>query len=109
MTLFKDPLSDKLTQPDPTLTRQARATYPGQAHFAGTYGDSNMTCRQCLHWEHHAYEYHSKNGKYHGLIKPAPCRKYRAITGKVGAAVPDNAEACKYFEWNVAHPRRFAQ
>jgi hypothetical protein len=107
MTLFRDPLSDKLTQPDPDTTRQARASFPGMAHFAGT-GPDNMTCRQCSNWEHHAYDYHSKIGKYHGLIKPAPCRKFRAITGKVGDAVPDSASACRYFEWNVSHPRRFA-
>jgi hypothetical protein len=107
MTLFRDPLSEKLTH-EPLLKRQALATHPGMAHFAGT-GPDNMTCRQCLHWAHHAYDYRSKTGKYHGLIKPAPCRKYKAITGKEGDDVPDDAPSCKYFEWNVAHPRRFAK
>jgi hypothetical protein len=107
VTLFRDPLSDKLTQPDPTTTRMARATFTGMAHFAGT-GPEGMSCRQCLHWDHREYDYHSKNGKYHGLIKAASCKKFKAMTNKQGDPVPDNADACKYFEWNAVHPQRFA-
>jgi hypothetical protein len=107
MTLFRDPLSDKLTHPNPTIDRQASATHPGMAHFAGT-GPDNMTCRQCLNWAHIAYDYRSKTGKYGGLIQPALCRKFKAITGKSGDKVPDDAVACKYFEHNINPPRRFS-
>ena len=108
MSLYKDHLSSKLTEPNKLLGAQARMTQPGQAHFAGT-GPANMTCRQCEHWDHKSYEYRSKSGKFRGLIKPACCRKFKALTGMSGAPVPDDAPACKYFEWNLAHPRRFAR
>lgn len=106
MSIQRDPLSLKLTAAP--IDKHARVSHPGMAHFAGT-GPDNMTCRQCLSFQHKPYSYRSKTGKYRGLIMPAPCAKYKAITGAVGAAVPDDAPACKYFTWNVAHPRRFAR
>jgi hypothetical protein len=107
MTLFKQDIQEHLTAPNPEQTRQARASHPGMAHFAGT-GPRGMTCRQCAHWEHYKGDYHSVNGKHHGLIKPARCRKYRAITNQRGAMVPDDAEACRHFEHTTNEvPARF--
>ncbi len=108
MTLFRDPLSDKLTQPDPEFTRKARATHPGMAHLAGE-GPKGMTCRHCIFWQHFAFNYHSKNGKYGGLIRPASCAKFKTLTGKVGDPVPDDALACKYFELNNNPPERYSK
>ncbi len=107
MSIFKDWLSDKYTQPDPELTRKARATWPGMAHFAGT-GPKGRTCRECIYWDHLPYEYRSKTGRYGGLIKPARCRKYRELTREQGAPVPYHAFACRHFELNPSPPRKYA-
>lgn len=107
MTLLKHNIQEHLTEPNAELARAARASHPGMAHFAGT-GPRGMTCRECIHWQHQPYDYHSKTGKHHGLIKPATCAKYKALMGEKGKAVPDFADACRHFEWNVSHPRRFA-
>jgi len=106
MTLFKDALSDHLTES--THDRAARATFPGMAHFAGS-GPRGRTCRECIFWAHQKNDYRSKNGKYGGLIKPAPCRKYQTFMRDQGGAIPDDAAACKYFDENSAPPSRVAK
>jgi hypothetical protein len=89
--------------PDDRLTaapfdRAARATHAGMAHFAGS-GPLNVTCRECLFWAHDPRGgYSAKRGMFGGLIKPAPCRKYRELTGRNGAPVPDDAPACRHFQ-----------
>lgn len=108
MTIFRNPLQDKLTAPDPAQTRAAQASFPGMAHFAGT-GPRGMTCRDCEFWFHTAYDYYSKTGKHHGLIRPATCTKYRMLTGQKGALVPDNAAACRHFQIDNDPPPRFAR
>jgi hypothetical protein len=107
MTLFKSNLSRNLTSPNPEQDRLSRSSFAGMAHFADT-GPAGRTCRECRFWQHVQYGYHSRVGKYHGLIKPSACAKYRAITGRAGAPVPDDAMACKYFEVNQSFPKRFA-
>jgi hypothetical protein len=107
MTLFKSNLSRNLTSPNPQQDRVFRSSFAGMAHFADT-GPAGRTCRECQFWQHTSYDYHSKAGKYHGLIKPSACAKYKAITGRVGAPVPDDAMACKYFEFNCDLRKRFA-
>lgn len=106
MSLFKESIQDHLTAgPVDTL---ARASYPGMAHFAGT-GPHGSTCRECIFWEHGPHDYRAKNGKHRGLIEPARCRKYRAITLHQGDKIPDEAAACKYFDRNETAPARFAK
>lgn len=106
MTIFKDALQDKLT-PAPFDT-MARATHPGMAHFAGT-GPHGSTCRECIFWNHQTHDYRSKNGKHRGVIMPAICKKYRALMHYEGPKIPDEAQACKYFEANPEPPARFAK
>lgn len=106
MTIFKDVISDHLTEAP--ADRLARATHPGMAHFAGT-GPSGKTCRECNFWAHGAHDHRSKNGKYHGLIEPARCKKFQQITLREGAKVPDDATACRYFDQNPEPPSRFAK
>ena len=106
MTLFTQSIQDHLTAgPVDTL---ARATHPGMAHFAGT-GPALKTCRECLFWNHKLYDYRAKGGKHRGLILPADCKKYRQMTQQVGAKIPDDAAACKYFDENTSPPARFAK
>jgi hypothetical protein len=107
MTLFRSSLSQNLTSPNPQQDRLSRSSFAGMAHFAGT-GPAGSTCRECRFWQHVQYGYHSRVGKYHGLIKPCACAKYRSITGRAGALVPDDAMACKYFEFSHDFPKRFA-
>lgn len=104
MSLFKDSIQDHLTASP--IDAFARASHPGMAHFAGT-GPHLKTCRECIFWEHGVHDYRAKTGKYRGLIEPATCRKYRAITLQIGAKVPDDAAACRYFEENSSIPPRF--
>jgi hypothetical protein len=102
MSVLKDVLSEHLTPA--AHDRAARATFPGMAHFAGS-GPPFKTCHECQFWDHNGY--HAKTGKYHGLIKPAPCRKFRALTREVGDKVPDDAAACRHFEQADPVPKRF--
>jgi hypothetical protein len=106
MSLFKDSIQDHLTAGP--VDQQARATYPGMAHFAGT-GPHLATCRECLFWEHGTHDYRAKNGKWRGLIEPAACRKFRTFTGQRGDKIPDDAAACKYFDRNEPAPERFVK
>ena len=106
MTLFKEELQEHLAATP--FDTNVRASYPGMAHFART-GPQGSTCRECSNWKHDKWDYHSKSGKHHGLIKPASCRKYREIIGVEGARVPDDAQACKYFDLNREVPARFAK
>ena len=104
MSLFKDHVSDHLTESP--FDSAARATHPGMAHFAGS-GPQFKTCRECIFWAHEQFDYRSKNGKYSGLIKPARCKKYRALMHEEGGQIPDDARACKYFEQNATPPARY--
>jgi len=106
MSLFKDALSDKLTSAP--ADAMARATHPGQAHFAGT-GPRGKTCRECTMWAHVKDDYRAKGGKYRGLIKPAICSKYKQLMREEGPAIPEDAMSCKYFEQNDRPPERFAK
>lgn len=74
------------------MESEARQTYPGMAHFAGT-GPDGMTCRECLHY---AIGVELKAGGR----KPGSCGKYpRLAEGRTGLTkIPPNAAACKYFE-----------
>jgi hypothetical protein len=83
----------------------ARETYPGMAHFAGT-GPKSATCRQCEHWDH-GHSYYARRGKFGGLIKPARCRKFRALTNADGGRVPGDSAACRHFEQADPVPARF--
>jgi hypothetical protein len=107
MTLFKSNLSRNLTSLNLEQDRVCRNSFAGMAHFAET-GPAGRTCRECRFWQHTPYDYHSRVGKYHGLIKPCACGKYKSLTGRAGARVPDDAAACKYFQFNHDFPKRFA-
>lgn len=99
-------LSKHLTEPNAKLGAQARVTQPGQAHFAEP--TMRFTCRECVFWQHSKGDYRVVNGKWRGLIKPSPCAKFTQLNqGKRGALVPDDAQACRHFEFNQTPPERF--
>lgn len=104
MSLFTKDIQEHLA-PAP-FDRAARITHPGMAHFAGS-GPALKTCRECEFWGGPQPDYRSKNGKWRGLIKPARCRKYRALTGAIGDEIPDDAAACRHFEESEKIPPRF--
>lgn len=92
-----DSVSAHLTEPDLVLARQRAETKPGQAFWGGT-GPEGKTCRGCARWEFDGYMASS------GLLKDAPCGKYRALMhGQQGDRVPHFAKACKYFEQATEH------
>jgi hypothetical protein len=98
MSLFKESLSEHLTPA--AHHRAAHVTHPGQAHFAG----SGPEGRECWHWQNEGYQ--SRNGKWHGLMKPARCRKFQMLTRKVGDRIRDDAPSCRHFEARPIVPRR---
>jgi hypothetical protein len=102
MTILKEQ-SDFLTAAP--FDRVARATYPGMAHFAGS-GPPQKTCRECSFWDHGHHDYRAA-GKQRGLIKPARCRKFRALMNAVGAKIPDDAAACRHFDQADPVPAQF--
>jgi len=105
MTLFKNQIQAHLTRAP--FDRMASDTYPGQAHWGGS-GPKHMTCRQCEHWAHDN-NYYPKRGQHGGLLKPAPCRKFKALTHTTGDKVPDDAAACRHFSQAAVVPDRFAR
>lgn len=93
-----DSVSAHLTEPDLAFAQQRAETKPGQAFWGGT-GPAGKTCRGCARWEFDGYMASS------GLLKDAPCGKYRALMhGQQGDRVPHFARACKYFEPGEEHP-----
>lgn len=104
MTLFTKEIQGHLTSAP--FDKNARLTYPGQAHFAET-GPSGRTCRECVFYKHSPGDYYARNGKHRGLIQPAPCRKFQQLTRSEGPAIPDHALSCKYFEENPEPPSRY--
>jgi hypothetical protein len=81
------------TAPD-KISDQAKATYPGQAHWGGS-GPRGKTCRECTFWalpERDAYFAGSD------LLKDQSCNKAKAMMNLVmSPKVPPLARACKYF------------
>jgi hypothetical protein len=85
-----------LTDPNPILATQIRASHPGMAHFAGT-GPRGQTCRYCIFWTgcgdlvRYSTEF--------GTPKPRRCEKFRQLmNGRRGDKVPHDARACRHFE-----------
>ena len=69
--------------------RLARQSYPGMAHFAGT-GPGGATCNKCTSYDFDPVRDANKFER--------PCTKFKALTGKLGKAVPGQAAACRHFE-----------
>jgi hypothetical protein len=91
-----DVISEHLTKPNPVLASQIAATPSGMAHWAGS-GPDLKTCRECVFFDH-GNSYYSKTGMRGGGLKPAKCKKYRAMTQQNGGNIPHETRACKYFE-----------
>jgi hypothetical protein len=101
MTLFRDALSDHLTEAP--ADQAARRTHPGMAHFAGS-GPQSRSCRECEFWgasfnPTRTYSYAARRGMSGGMLKPHSCEKARQLTqGAIGGKIPHDAAACKYFK-----------
>lgn len=77
----------KFTQPDPAIAQQLRRTVPGMAHFAAT-GPVGEVCNGCSYLTE--FVRHGKRGNR--------CTKFSELMqGQVGANVPKNTPACRYF------------
>ena len=81
----------------PELAAQIARTYPGMAHFADT-GPFGATCGECTFygcWK----QRRNTAGEIVSTTKvEGACAKFHALTGKLGAAVPPGASACRHFE-----------
>jgi hypothetical protein len=91
-----DTISAHLTQPNKELGAMISQTPSGMAHWAGS-GPEFKTCRECAHFDH-GNSYYSKTGMRGGCLKPAKCKKYRAMTQQNGGNIPRITRACKYFK-----------
>jgi hypothetical protein len=67
----------------------ARQSFPGMAHFGGS-GPRGQTCKQCKLWDNDPIKSPDET--------KARCKKYKALTNKLGNPVPGVAQACKYFD-----------
>ncbi|MCK1671064.1 hypothetical protein [Bradyrhizobium sp. 150] len=92
-------ISAKLTM----TSQEQRLSHKGMAHFAGT-GPNGRTCRECIHWDHFNGSYRKTDGR----ISKAPCKMFTELTrGTKGMPVPDDAMACRYFEFNSSAPEKY--
>lgn len=102
-------IDERLTNPNPALAEQQRASFPGMAHWALT-GPAGATCRECRFFEHRDRYSSSTTGFKGGELRAAPCAKFRSLmNGKQGAAVPNTAAACRHFDRAALIPARFAR
>jgi hypothetical protein len=87
-----------LTQGYPDqVASQMRKTHTGMASWAAA-GPFGATCGECKHygcWK----QTRDANGK---VVKTtflsSRCAMFRQLTGKIGPAVPADAEACRHFK-----------
>jgi hypothetical protein len=80
----------------PALAAMMRATYAGQAHWAGS-GPVGKTCGQCAFLGYFKQHY-SASGDLVGSERTRGCKRYHELTGIHGPAVPAVASACRHFE-----------
>lgn len=99
---MSDSLSLHLTQPNPDLEKLIAATPAGMAFWSGT-GPGNTTCRECIFFDHQN-SYYAKKGINGGALKPARCKKFKALAQADGGSVPHGTRSCKYFEPNPVPP-----
>ena len=88
-------ISQHMKSLDPEFDRRVAATYPGQAHFAGT-GPDGATCGQCAHLGYWKKIYTSAGEPAHAK-KSSGCAEFYRLTGEHGPAVPGTALACRHF------------
>ncbi|BEV47318.1 hypothetical protein CRBSH125_35010 [Afipia carboxidovorans] len=93
---MSDALSSHLTQPNADLGHMIARTPSGMAFWSGT-GPGNTTCRECVFFDHQ-HSYYAKKGIGGGSLKPAKCKKFKALAQSSGGAVPHDTRSCKYFE-----------
>lgn len=97
-----DGLSLHLTQPNADLGQKIAQTPTGMAFWSGT-GPAGSTRRECQFFDHQK-SYYAKRGMSGGGLKPAQCKKYKAMTQQSGGSIPHETRACKYFELADAVP-----
>jgi sarcosine oxidase delta subunit len=82
---------------------QMRATYPGQAHWAGS-GPSGKTCGDCA-----CLGYYKQRRNARGDIirseHTGGCRRFFELTGNHGPVIPASAGACRHFETKQTEPK----
>jgi hypothetical protein len=67
----------------------------GQAHFAN--GPFGAVCADCVFYGAWKRIKNASGEIVDTRRVRGACEKYRQLTGKLGAAIPSNAPACKYF------------
>jgi hypothetical protein len=80
----------------PELAAQMRATYPGQAHWAGS-GPNGKTCGECCYLGYFKQR-RNASGDTIRSEHTGGCRRYFELTGEHGPVVPTTAGACRHFE-----------
>jgi hypothetical protein len=81
----------------PEVARQIECSHAGMAYFAST-GPLGATCKECAFYGYHR-KYRDKFGDTtRAKFRHNACRRFFELTNKHGPDVPENAEACRYFE-----------
>jgi hypothetical protein len=94
---MKLPAGNHLTQGySDEVAFQIRRTHIGMASWAAT-GPFGRTCGECKHYGCWKQVRDASGELVKTAFQSSRCAMFRQLTGKVGAAVPSSAEACRHF------------
>jgi hypothetical protein len=79
-----------------TRAAQIRKTHVGMASWAAE-GPFGRTCGECEHYGCWKQVCDVNGNVVKTVFHSSRCAMFRRLTGKLGAAVPANAEACRLF------------
>jgi hypothetical protein len=97
---------------DALTDEQARRTFAGMAHLAGT-GPTGATCRTCVHWATRFWSGGDRTDarvtdfkrEVGGQLRNRCCKKFfRMMQSTLGRAIPHSAAACRHYQENVGAP-----
>src|SRR5262245_21135023 len=82
---------------DAITARSIALTEPGMAHFAAT-GPLGETCSNCGFWGYWKQRRNKSGDVIDSNFRKACCKKYHALTGQHGPAIPPATESCRHFQ-----------
>jgi hypothetical protein len=89
-------VSQFLTEYTPEVAQRIRQTHVGMASWACT-GPFGATCGECKHYGCWKQIRDASGDTVKTEFQRGRCEMFRQLTGKLGAVVPSDADACKHF------------
>jgi hypothetical protein len=80
----------------PEVALQIKKSHVGMASWAAT-GPFGATCRECKHYGTWKQTRDAAGNAVKTTFLSGRCDMFRQLVGKIGAAVPSSAEACRHF------------